>query len=45
VFDPTAVGALVDRFYRERGDYLFANKILSLVVFHEWHELYLGSSA
>jgi asparagine synthase (glutamine-hydrolysing) len=45
IFDPAAVGALVDRFYRESGDYAFGNKILSLVVFQEWHDLYLATRA
>jgi asparagine synthase (glutamine-hydrolysing) len=41
IFDPRAVGELVDGFYRDRGDYTYGNKLLELVVFHEWHEMYL----
>lgn len=40
VFDPAAVTALVDGFYREGGDWRYGNKILALVVFQEWFELY-----
>jgi asparagine synthase (glutamine-hydrolysing) len=43
VFDSVAVGALVDGFYSERGDYRYGNKILALVVFQEWHDLYMQS--
>ena len=42
LFDPAAVSALVDGFYRERGDYTFGNKLLALVVFQEWHDLYMS---
>ncbi len=45
IFDAAAVGELVDRFYRESGDYAFGNRILALVVFQEWHDLYLGGGA
>jgi asparagine synthase (glutamine-hydrolysing) len=41
VFDAAAVGALVDGFYREAGDYRYGNKILALVVFQEWFDLYM----
>jgi asparagine synthase (glutamine-hydrolysing) len=41
VFDPAAVRSLVDAFYGERGDYTVGNKVLELVVFQEWHDLYL----
>jgi asparagine synthase (glutamine-hydrolysing) len=41
IFDPDAVAVLVDGFYRERGDYMYGNKLLELVVFHEWHRMYL----
>jgi asparagine synthase (glutamine-hydrolysing) len=43
IFDPAAVSRLVDGFYAERGDYRIGNKILELVVFQEWHDLYMGS--
>ncbi len=41
LFDAAAVGALVDGFYREAGDYRYGNKILALVVFQEWFDLYM----
>jgi asparagine synthase (glutamine-hydrolysing) len=41
VFDAAAVGSLVDGFYREAGDYRYGNKILALVVFQEWFDLYM----
>jgi asparagine synthase (glutamine-hydrolysing) len=41
VFDSAAVGRLVDGFYRDRGDYRYGNKILSIVVFQEWFDLYM----
>jgi asparagine synthase (glutamine-hydrolysing) len=41
VFDAAAVGALVDGFYRDQGDYAYGNKILALVVFQEWYDLYM----
>jgi asparagine synthase (glutamine-hydrolysing) len=43
IFDAVAVGRLVDGYYRERGDYRYGNKILALVVFQEWHDLYLSA--
>jgi asparagine synthase (glutamine-hydrolysing) len=42
IFAPAAVRDLVDRFYREGGDYTFGNRILALVVFQEWYDLYMG---
>jgi asparagine synthase (glutamine-hydrolysing) len=45
IFDPGAVTALVDGFYRESGDYRYGNKVLALVVFQEWHRLYFGGRA
>jgi asparagine synthase (glutamine-hydrolysing) len=41
VFDAAAVRRLVDGFYRDRGDYSYGNKILALVVFQEWYDLYM----
>jgi asparagine synthase (glutamine-hydrolysing) len=41
VFDAAAVTRLVDGFYRDRGDYKYGNKILALVVFQEWFDLYM----
>jgi hypothetical protein len=43
VFDASAVERLVDGFYRDRGDYSYGNKILALVVFQEWFDLYMCS--
>lgn len=41
LFDPDRVQALVDELYRGQHDYRFVNKVLSLVVFQEWHDLYM----
>ena len=43
VFNATAVAGLVDGFYREQGDYTYGNKILELVVFQEWFDIYMTS--
>lgn len=40
IFDPVPVSALVNGFYREGGDWRYGNKILALVVFHEWFDIY-----
>lgn len=40
LFDPTAVTALVDGLYRAGTDYRHVNKVLALVVFQEWYEMY-----
>jgi asparagine synthase (glutamine-hydrolysing) len=42
MFDPTAVRELVERLYREGSDYHDANRVLSLVVFQEWYELFIA---
>ena len=42
LFDADAVASLVDGYYAERGNWEYGNKILSLVVLQEWHDLYLG---
>jgi asparagine synthase (glutamine-hydrolysing) len=42
IFDPVAVGALVDSLYRPGADYTTVNKVLALVIFQEWYELYLS---
>jgi len=44
VFKPAAVAELVDGYYAERGDWRYGNKILALVVFQEWYDLYIGGS-
>jgi asparagine synthase (glutamine-hydrolysing) len=40
VFDATQVGALVDRVYRPGAGYTDVNKVMALVIFQEWYELY-----
>jgi asparagine synthase (glutamine-hydrolysing) len=42
IFDPAAVGALVDTLYRPGSDYMTVNKVLALVIFQEWFEMYLA---
>lgn len=42
LFDAQAIERLIDRTYRERGDYTQVNKLLVLLTFQEWHDLYLG---
>ena len=42
VFDQTRVGELVDQLYQPGADYTVANKVLALVIFQEWYELYLS---
>jgi asparagine synthase (glutamine-hydrolysing) len=41
LFDGARVRAVVDGFYRGGGGYREANKVLSLLVFQEWYELYM----
>lgn len=43
VFDPARVAALVDRLYATPdADYRQVNQVYSLLVFHEWHDLYFN---
>jgi hypothetical protein len=42
VFDAQRVGELVDRLYRPGADYTMVNRVLALVIFQEWYEMYLG---
>ncbi len=42
LFDPQAVGRLVDALYEPGADYMSVNKVLALVTFQEWYEIYLG---
>jgi len=42
LFDAAAVRALVNRLYTPGADYMVANKVLALIVFQEWHEMYLA---
>ena len=41
IFDPQPVAALVDSLYRPGSDYRTVNKVLALVIFQEWYEMYL----
>jgi asparagine synthase (glutamine-hydrolysing) len=40
LFDQVRVGELVDRLYQSGADYTAVNKVLALVIFQEWYELY-----
>ena len=42
VFDPEAVGRLVDSLYRPGAGYTTVNKVLALVIFQERDEMYLA---
>jgi asparagine synthase (glutamine-hydrolysing) len=42
LFDQERVAALVDRLYEGDADYTAVNKVLALVMFQEWYELYLS---
>jgi asparagine synthase (glutamine-hydrolysing) len=42
LFDQRSVVDLVDRLYQSHADYRAVNKVLSLVIFQEWYELYLS---
>ena len=42
IFDPVRVGALVDRVYAPGADYRSVNRVLALVIFQEWYEMYLA---
>jgi len=41
LFDSTRVAALIDQVYAPGADYRAVNRVLALVVFQEWYELYL----
>ena len=41
LFDKKRVGELVDQLYRPGADYTAVNRVLALVIFQEWYELYL----
>ena len=41
VFRPESVTALVNRLYKTGSDYRDANKVLALLVFEEWYDLYM----
>ncbi len=40
LFNPNQIQNLVDRLYQNGSDYTDVNKILALIVFQEWYELY-----
>ena len=40
LFNPASVGALIDTLYSPGSDYHDVNRVLALVMFQEWHELY-----
>jgi asparagine synthase (glutamine-hydrolysing) len=42
LFDPLSVTDLVNRVYVGESDYMDVNRVLSLIVFQEWHDLYFG---
>ena len=42
LFRQDRVDALVDRLYRPGSDYHDVNRVLALVMFQEWFELYLS---
>jgi asparagine synthase (glutamine-hydrolysing) len=42
LFDKDRVGELVERLYQPGADYTAVNKVLALVIFQEWYELYLS---
>lgn len=42
LFDYAHVERLVDRLYQPGADYRSVNRVMTLVVFQEWYEMYLG---
>jgi asparagine synthase (glutamine-hydrolysing) len=42
LFDQQRVGELVDQLYQPGSDYTLVNKVMALVIFQEWYELYLS---
>jgi asparagine synthase (glutamine-hydrolysing) len=42
IFDPARVAALVDRAYQPGADYAAVNRVMALVIFQEWHDMYLA---
>jgi asparagine synthase (glutamine-hydrolysing) len=41
IFDAGRVQALIDGLYQNESDYMYVNKILGLLIFQEWYELYM----
>jgi asparagine synthase (glutamine-hydrolysing) len=42
IFNPPAVNRLIERVYEPGSDYTDVNKVLALVIFQEWYEMYLA---
>jgi asparagine synthase (glutamine-hydrolysing) len=42
LFDPAPVRALVEGLYQPGADYRAANRVMALLVFQEWYEMYLA---
>lgn len=42
LFDPSHVQTLVDGLYKGQASYREVNKVYALIIFQEWHDLYLG---
>jgi asparagine synthase (glutamine-hydrolysing) len=42
LFETNRVGQLVDRLYEPGADYRAVNRVLALVIFQEWYEMYLA---
>lgn len=41
LFQPSAVQSMIDRLYRDGGDYSAVNKLLVLLTFQEWYDIYM----
>ncbi|MGH9254130.1 MAG: asparagine synthase (glutamine-hydrolyzing) [Vicinamibacterales bacterium] len=42
MFDTARVDDLIERLYQPGADYTMVNKVLALVIFQEWYEMYLA---
>jgi asparagine synthase (glutamine-hydrolysing) len=42
LFDAVRVGALIERLYQPGAAYADVNKVLALVTFQEWYDLYFA---
>jgi asparagine synthase (glutamine-hydrolysing) len=42
LFEARSVGQLLDRLYQPGADYRAVNRVLALVIFQEWYEMYLA---
>ena len=45
LFDPAAVGRLLDRLREPGADHFTVNRVMALAVFQEWYELYMSPIA